>query len=30
MGASGTGYDAAETNPNDQYQDYEHSHSTTR
>jgi hypothetical protein len=26
MGASGTGYDAAESNPNDAYQDYGHSH----
>jgi len=26
MGASGTGYDHAESNPNDQYQDYGHSH----
>jgi polygalacturonase len=26
MGASGTGYDAPESNPNDQYQDYGHSH----
>ena len=26
MGASGTGYDKAESNPNDSYQDYGHSH----
>jgi polygalacturonase len=26
MGASGTGYDKPESNPNDQYQDYGHSH----
>src|SRR5689334_16338741 len=26
IGASGTGYDKAESNPNDQYQDYGHSH----
>jgi polygalacturonase len=26
MGASGTGYDKPEANPNDQYQDYGHSH----
>jgi polygalacturonase len=26
IGASGTGYDAPETNPNDDYQDYGHSH----